>query len=508
MDGSVDNVTADGDPVRRELFRPFDGFQVSALASSEDELLWGGAKGGGKSQLLVAKMLHWVHRPRFKGLLLRDTFPQLAQILAYAYRLYTRLPGQYRATWRAGDKSFVWPNGALVRLGHCERVEHVEAYQGQEWGVIGYDEIGNQPDENVMNGLVAELRCPDQEITRQFIGTANPGYAGHPWIVRRWIRYCGKHGERVHWVKSQLPSGETEWITRRFVPGKVTDNPIYANDRKYLARLYALPERLRRCLLEGDWDAALGVAFDEMDPGVHLVKPFPIPSHWPYVAGYDWGFIHPAVYCYGRVSPDGRVYIVDTIKRRLLRDWDQAGAFAELVPSGARLGVRAGWDAFNERNSGVGKGPTTASTFAQHGFHMVKASDERSQGYRNMLSYFAWKRSDFVAERTPMCLFFDTPGNRWLVEEQLPAMIVDPDDPRDVLKVDADPETGDGGDDGYDALRNLLAGRMIVATSGFEEVTYDAFDPVMIAAEADRAARGADRPKHKAARNKRRHFWT
>ena len=503
MDGEVDNVTSDDS---RELFRPFEGFQTQALAAAEDELLWGGAKGGGKSQLLVAKMLYWIHRPLFKGLILRETFPELKQILAYAFRLYTALPGSMRATWRSGDKTFVWPNGASVELGHCERIEHVQRYQGREWAVIGYDEIGNQPDENVMNGLVAELRCKDPEIVRQFIGTANPGYAGHPWIMRRWIRPCGKFGERVHWDRQDFEDGSHEWITRRFIPGKVTDNPIYANDRKYMARLYALPDRLRRCLLHGDWDAALGVAFDEIEPSVHIVKPFKIPSHWPYVAGFDWGFIHNAVMCHGRVSPDGRIYIVDTIKRRLLRDWDLAGAFVELMPVGARTGIRAGWDAFNERNAGVSKGPTTASTFAAQGLHLVKASDERSQGYRNCLSYLAWKPSQYVPERQPLCLFFDTPGNRWLVEEQLTSLIVDPDDPRDVKKVDADPETGDGGDDGYDALRNLLAAKMIVAKSGYEEVDMDAFDPLVLEAEAARAMKGAVRPPQRGSRA-RRPYW-
>lgn len=68
----------------------------------------------------------------------------------------------------------------------------------------------------------------------------------------------------------------------------------------------------------------------------------------------------------------------------------------------------------------------------------------------------------------------DTPGNRWLFE-QLEAMVTDEDDMEDVLKVNSDPETGIGGDDGYDALRNAMSSRPARAIGTFYDGDVSAF---------------------------------
>jgi hypothetical protein len=54
-------------------------------------------------------------------------------------------------------------------------------------------------------------------------------------------------------------------------------------------------------------------------------------------------------------------------------------------------------------------------------------------------------------------------------------MVVDPDDMEDVLKVDSNPETGEGGDDGYDALRVGMASRPPRAIGSFFKGDVRAF---------------------------------
>ena len=51
-----------------------------------------------------------------------------------------------------------------------------------------------------------------------------------------------------------------------------------------------------------------------------------------------------------------------------------------------------------------------------------------------------------------------TPGNLWWFD-QLETMVCDPGDPEDVLKVGANRDTGEGGDDGYDCLRYAMSSR-------------------------------------------------
>jgi hypothetical protein len=471
------------------LFRPFPGFQERALRASADEVLLGGAKGPGKTLLLLTIPLRWAHKELMAIGIVRESVKQLQRVMDEAHRLYGKLPTATRPAWNGTLKRFTWPSGGFAQFGYAGKVSDMAWTQGGNWSHFLYDEIGNLADERVVNTLQSEIRCKDPTIRRQLVGSANPGFAGTPWIKRRFIVPCGKQGERIAWARVTLEDGRSVWRSRQFVPGRITDNPILMNDMNYMAALALLPERMKKCLLYGDWDAASGIAIDELDPAVHLVPRFTPPEHWPYIAGFDWGFAHWAVFIWGRVSDDGRIYICDVIKRRLLRDWDLAGTFLELVPDPALRNVQAGHDCWSEQKARGDNAPQTAEYFLSQGIQLTQANIARVQGFNNLLQYFAWRESEFLPARQPMIQFMDTPGCRWLVEEHLPTMVMDPDDPRDVLKIDADSDTGEGGDDGYDCLRYLLASRPLKAPSLAQLLHRTATDPDVLRREAAKFGR-------------------
>lgn len=471
------------------IWSPFPGFQRRALAARADEVFIGGAKGPGKTDLLIMKPLYQIDKPTYKALFLRHSFPQLTEVIDRMHRIYGRLPAHQRPAWSGQDERFNFPSGAKVRVGYCHKRAHVERYQGQEWADILYDELGNLPDENVWTDLSSEQRNKSNEVSCQMVGSGNPGFAGHGWIKRRFIIPCGVDGGKISWSKVDVPRLGPTWMSRQFVPGRVTDNPIYANDPRYMARLMLLPERRRRCLMDGDWDAATGMAFDELEPRVHLIPRFDAPNDWTYVAGFDWGFAHWAVFTWGRVSEDGRIFIHDTIKMRHVPDWDMAATILERVPRGALRMVQAGHDL---RDTSEGKGdltPTREKYFHDQGINTTPANIKRAAGYANMLQYMAWKKTPYLPQRQPMVQFFDTPGNRWLVEEHLAQQIVDPEDPSVVLKNDCDDETGEGGDDGCDALRYLLASRPMKAPSHARLIPFTSSDDAILRAMAERVYR-------------------
>lgn len=70
--------------------------------------------------------------------------------------------------------------------------------------------------------------------------------------------------------------------------------------------------------------------------------------------------------------------------------------------------------------------------------------------------------------------------------------MTDPDDPEDVLKHDADPDSGEHGDDAYDALRYGLAAHP-AKTKRLPEPDVDGLTPELIQAEAERQRRSPRR---------------
>lgn len=113
--------------------------QYEMLCRGEDEGLYGGAAGGGKSDYLVAEALRQVKVPNYKGIILRKTFPQLIEIMEKCFKLYPRAyPGA-----KFNDSKHVWtfPSGAKIYFGHMSNFKAKYNYQGLQFDFVGIDEL-------------------------------------------------------------------------------------------------------------------------------------------------------------------------------------------------------------------------------------------------------------------------------------------------------------------------------------------------------------------------------
>jgi len=459
--------------------------QRKFCAATEDEVFYGGAKGCAKSDAIVMAPLQQIHKPRYKALILRQSFPEVQELIDRTHNIFPNMKNP--PTWSGSLKRWTFPGGGVYQFGYCKAKEEVGRYHGQEWAFIGFDEVADVQDENVWIMLQAENRCPNPDVMCFMRGTGNPGKPGHPWIKKRFVDTCGEQGETIYRYRYDMPGLPPVELTRRFIPARVTDNPVYANDPVYMSKLYSLPEILRKQLLYGDWGAGFGMALDELDKEVHMIDRFEVPKDWIQFGSFDWGFSHPWVFGHYAVTEDGVIVKINTYRGRLMSDRAIAEELVDRVDFSKLRYVVAGHDCWAEHKArNDDSTPSTADRFLEHDIYLSRANTGRHMGLRNFREMVAWKgRLEGGEHGEPNFYMMDTPGNR-LCFDTLSAMMLNPDDPEDANKMDADPLTGAGGDDDYDETRYALASRPPRATTNWADQQVRASDRSVLLHEMEK----------------------
>lgn len=471
------------------LWFPFPGPQTAYCAATEFEVLFGGAKGPGKSDSGLMSATRQTEYEAYKALILRETFPELQELVDRSHSLFPKMASKPK--WNGETRRWTWPSGATMEFGYCSKPEDVQRYQGREWGHVFFDEIGNVPDERVWISLMAEVRCRDPRVIKMMRGSANPGKAGHAWVKRRFINPCGMDGSRIHHEKVTLPDGSVSVITRRYIPAKVTDNPIYAKDPLYMAQLMSLPEMLRRQLLYGDWDAGYGSALEELSREKHIIKPFDPPEAWLRFGAFDWGYAHPWTFGEFAVDEDGVVYMIDSVKGRRDRPDEIIDAIQNKFNLDRLNYIVAGHDVFQKRRAMGDNTPSIAEMFQERGITLAPANIDRVPGLNNMRRFIAWRGIGKGGRDADPAFRIMATATNDAAFEQLQSVVINPDRMEDALKVDADPDTGEGGDDFYDMIRYALASRPERAPGSFFSGNVQAFSKETLYHEYEKGHRDA-----------------
>lgn len=223
--------------------------QTEFLAASEDEVLFGGGAGGGKSAGLVVDALglhqRAVANPRYRALLIRRTFSELRDLIDRAQALYPCVSAG--AKYHEQSKEFRFPSGAAVEFGYLAADSDRFQYQGREFQYVGFDELTLYSSPVAWEFMRSRLRTSDENLTCFMRATCNPGGVGGAWVQDYWrIPDDGSAS------KFSLQVGD-KTIWRRFIPARLSDNPFLANSG-YRERLMSLSAMDRRALLEGRWD--------------------------------------------------------------------------------------------------------------------------------------------------------------------------------------------------------------------------------------------------------------
>lgn len=287
---------------------PLPGPQQMALESAADIIGYGGAAGGGKTDLLCGLALEHHERSvifRREKAQLEGVVQRLAELLGDSGG-YNSQKGQ----WRIGRR--------LVEFGGLGDPGDETRWQGRPHDLIAFDEVTEVP-ENRARFVMGWNRTALQTQRCRVVMTFNPPTtANGRWVVKffaPWLDSRHPHpaqpgelrwfatvaGREDYELEDGRPfvvvdgqpfydfdpqkHGRTEIITpksRTFIPSRVSDNIFYL-ETGYIATLQSLPEPLRSQMLEGDFMA--GVEDDEWQV---------IPTAWAEAAMDRWRPFHEA----------------------------------------------------------------------------------------------------------------------------------------------------------------------------------------------------------------------
>jgi hypothetical protein len=311
---------------------PQSGPQEAFVNCPAFDVLYGGARGGGKTDAMLGDWA--LHANRFgqhaRGLFVRREIPQLDAAIARSKAIYYPLG----AEWGEQAKRWTFPNGAMLNFRPLEREDDAEKYQGHEYTRIYAEELTNWASSGGVDRLKATLRS-SAGVPVGFRASANPGGVGHLWVKQRYVDPAP--------FGMELLTGEGGQA-RVFIPAKLSDNRILTDaDPGYADRLKtAGSASLVRAWLNGDWDIVEGAFFDTWSASKHVVRPFEIPKTWPRFRSMDWGSARPFSVGWWAVAMDAK----DNIPRGCLvryREWygaKSANVGLKMTADDVALGIK------------------------------------------------------------------------------------------------------------------------------------------------------------------------
>jgi hypothetical protein len=266
------------------LWAPQPGPQTAFVKCPYPDILWGGSRGGGKTDGLLGKYLIKSKRlgASFNCVIFRKEMPNSDDMIERAGQIFTPMGAR-----EIGSKNtFRMPGGGRLRFRPLASVKDADKYQGQNLSDAAVEEAGLYSSPDPIDRLWGALRGGGGA---QLILTANPGGAGQQWIKERYITPA-PGGMRP--IIRALPNGAEHRAI--FIPSSVTDNRILLrDDPEYVNRLYLVGNaKLVDAWLKGDWDAVEGAYFDAWSQDL-IIQPFTIPDHWPRIVSFDWGSAKP-----------------------------------------------------------------------------------------------------------------------------------------------------------------------------------------------------------------------
>jgi hypothetical protein len=364
--------------------------QFASLPDSIFEALYGGAAGGGKSELLLMLPIirGFYQEPRFKGIIFRRTFPELeSEIIVRSRDWYSLAGGKYNEE----KKRWSFPSGALIQFGHVEYESDVRKYDTAEYNYMAFDELTSFTQGQYVYLSRTRCRSSSSRLPAIVRAATNPGNIGHAWVRDLFINPAPKNTIIIDKKTS---------LKRIFIQSFAEDNPyLMQNDPQYVNRLESLPEAERAAKRYGSWDSFEGQVFSDYrempsdgEPANanHICKPFQIPDWWLRFLAVDWGYSAMTIGLWGALSPEDRLYIYREYAKKEAKTSTWATEIGNLSIGEKFTDVILCSSAWQKRGDEV----TINEQFTRYSGLLARQSDnDRIAGKMLLQEYLRWKEA-------------------------------------------------------------------------------------------------------------------
>jgi hypothetical protein len=434
----------------KPAWSPQPGPQFALVQCPVDEIFFGGARGGGKTDGMLGKFSLKASKygQDCVGVFFRKTREDLKEAMERSAQIY----GPIGAKWHEQKKWWRFPNGARLKFEYLERDADADNYQGHSYTDVFFEELTHWADPKPVNKLRATLRSA-AGVPCQFHATGNPGGPGHQWVKARYIDPDPRGWQIIREEFENPFTGEKVQKSRIFIPSKLVDNRFLGSE--YVANLFQSGSKeLVRAWLEGDWSVIEGAFFDCWATERHVIKPFAVPDDWLRFRSADWGSAAPfSVGWWAVVGDDFPLSGGGVLSRGALvryREWYGASApntglklTAEEVARGIKAkeaGEKIAYGVLDPAAFAVDGGPSIAERMAKEGV-MFRPADNKRVTQRGAMGGWDQMRARLKgdADGRPMLYVFDTCKD---FIRTVPALQHDPDKPED-LDTDAEDHVAD-----------------------------------------------------------------
>jgi hypothetical protein len=278
---------------RRIIWAPFPGSQQAVLQCPLFEVLYCGTRGPGKTQTMLMDFAQHIGQfgPDWRGVIFRQSFPMLSDIVAKTRKTFTALFPD--ASFNEQKMQWRWPGGEELLLRHMENPSDYYAFHGHAYPFIGWEELTTWPDDQCYRMMMSCSRSARPGMPRKYRATTNPYGVGHNWV-------------RSRFNINKLPPGQfiSPPVT---VPGEPKRVAIHGSLKENLVLMYSDPEYVEKLRIaarnpaelaaweEGTWEIVSGGMFDDVwDSRIHIIGQINTKNKALRLSrSFDWGSSRP-----------------------------------------------------------------------------------------------------------------------------------------------------------------------------------------------------------------------